>query len=299
MDQSATFTAVDLSRLPAPAVIEELSYEQIYAEMLARLQILVPTFDATVESDPAVKVLQVAAYREMLLRGRVNDAARAVMPAYATGTDLDHLAALMGVVRLVIDPGNPELLTPPTLESDVDLRRRLVLAPEGYSVAGPAGAYIFHALSADAGVLDASATSPTPGTVIVTVLGREDPGVPDAALLAKVEAHVSDESRRPLTDHVIVQAAEIVNYQVQATITTFAGPDGGIVIGEARRRLDEYIAGSHRVGRDITRSGIIAALHAEGVQNVTLTAPAADILISRTQAPFCTAVNVVHTGLGE
>src|SRR3546814_9711108 len=48
-------------------------------------------------------------------------------------------------------------LIPAVMESDSDLRRRLVLAPEGYSVAGPEGAYIFHALSAHPDVLDASA----------------------------------------------------------------------------------------------------------------------------------------------
>lgn len=36
-ETSAAFTAVDLSRLPAPSVIEELSYEAIYTTMLAAL----------------------------------------------------------------------------------------------------------------------------------------------------------------------------------------------------------------------------------------------------------------------
>ena len=86
-----TFTAVDLSRLPAPSVVEALNYETIYAAMLEQLQLFVPDFDATVESDPAVKILQVAAYRELLLRQRVNDAARQVMVAFATGANLKAL----------------------------------------------------------------------------------------------------------------------------------------------------------------------------------------------------------------
>ncbi len=298
-DLSATFTAVDLSRLPPPAIVEELSFEEIFAAMVARLQELLPDFDATVESDPAVKVLQVAAYRETLIRARVNDAARAVMPAYAVGADLDNLAALMGVTRLVLDPGDPLLDVDPTYESDTDLRRRLVLAPEGFTVAGPSGAYIFHALSADGDVLDASATSPTPGQVVVTVLSRIDDGTASAELLEAVDARVNDETIRPLTDEVIVQGADIIEYSITAVVTTFAGPDGTIVMDEALSRLDDYKASSHRLGRDITRSGIFAALHCEGVQNVVLTAPAADIPISRTQAPWCTATDVTHSGTGE
>lgn len=298
-DTSVTFTAVDLSRLPAPTVIEPLSFEQIYGEMLASLQALVPGFDATVESDPAVMLLQLCAYRELLLRGRINDAARAVMPAYATGTDLDHLAALMSVTRLVLDPGDPDRGVPPTYEDDTALRARLVLAPEGFSVAGPEGAYIFHARSADGDVLDASATSPAAGRVLVTVLSRQGDGTASPDLLAKVAAHVSAETVRPLTDAVTVQSATILPYQITATLTTFSGPDGSIVLAEAQRRVQAYRDRQHRLGLDITRSGIFAALHAEGVQNVVLTAPAADITVDRTQAAWCTAITINYAGTAE
>lgn len=298
-EQSATFTAVDLSKLPAPAVVETLSYETIYAAMLARLRQILPDFDAVVESDPAIKVLQVAAYRELLLRQRINEAARAVMPAYAIGPDLDNLAALLGISRLQLHPGNPGQGIPPTMEDDADLRRRMVLAPEGYSVAGPEGAYIFHALSADGEVLDASATSPTPGTVVVTVLSRIGDGTASAPLLERVAAKVSDEAVRPLTDQVIVQSATILSYAVKAEITTFSGPDGGVVMAESRRRLAEYITASHRLGRDVTLSGLYAALHAEGVQNVKLLSPSADIIVSRTEASWCTSIDVTHMGVGE
>ncbi len=298
-DSSVTFTAVDLSRLPAPKVIEQLSFEQIYGEILAALLELKPDFDATVESDPAVAILQISAYREMLLRGVINDAAKAVMPAFATGSDLDHLAALMNVTRLELDPGDPANNVPPTYEDDTSLRARLVLAPEGFSVAGPEGAYIYHARSADGDVLDASATSPAPGEVLVTILSRLGDGTASPELLAKIAAHVSSETVRPLTDAVTVQSAKIIPYQITATLTTYSGPDGSIVLAEAQRRVEEYRDRQHRLGLDVTRSGIFAALHAEGVQNVALVSPAADIVVDRTQAAFCTAITVTYGGIGE
>lgn len=295
----ATFTAVDLSRLPAPAVVKALSYEQILADMVARLKTLLPDFDATVESDPAVKILQVAAYREFLIRADANDAARAVMPAYATGADLDQLAALMGVARKLLTPANAATATPAVYESDDDFRRRLILAPEGYSVAGPEGAYIFHTLSAAPDVLDASVTSTSAGEVVVTVLSRSGNGTANAALLAAVEAYVSDETRRPLTDHVTVRSAGIYEFRVEASIRTYAGPDSAIVLAEAQKRLAAYVADNHRLGRDIVRSGIFAALHVEGVQNVVLTTPAADVVLDRTKAPYCTGTVITFGGIGE
>jgi phage-related baseplate assembly protein len=294
----ATFTAVDLSRLPAPDVIEALDFETILADAVARMQALMPDF-VNRDSDPAAKLLQTFAYFAQLLRQRVNDAARAVMPAYAVGADLDHIAALFGIARLTITPADDVMGIPAVMESDADFRRRMVLAPEGYSVAGPEGAYIFHALSAHADVLDASATSPSPGEVVVSVLSRAGSGAASASLLTTVDAYVSDETRRPLTDYVRVQSAAIVTYAVAATITTFSGPDGGVVLAAARANLDAYVESSHRLGRDITRSGIFAALHVEGVQNVVLASPAADIIISRVQAPWCTAIALDYAGTGE
>jgi phage-related baseplate assembly protein len=298
-DTSATFTAVDLSRLPAPSVIETLSFEQILAESVATLLELLPDFDALLDSDPAMIALQIGAYRELGVRARINDAAKAVMPAYATGTDLDNLAALMNVERLVLDPGDPEAGVAPTYESDADLRSRFVLAPEGFSVAGPEGAYIFHARSASGDVLDASALSPDPGEVLVTVLARAGNGTPSPELLSLVAAHVSDETIRPLTDAVTVQGATIVPYAITASVKTFAGPDGSIVIAESIRRVTEYADRQHRLGLDITISGIHAALHCEGVQNVILTSPATDIVVDRESASWCTGIDVVHGGVDE
>jgi phage-related baseplate assembly protein len=295
----APYTPVDLSRLPAPTVIEPLSYEAIYAAMLADLRARLPGFDATVESDPAVMLLQVAAYREFMLRGRVNDAARAMMPAFATGADLDHLAALFGVTRLTLDPGDATRGIPARLESDDDFRRRMVLAPEGYSVAGPEGAYIYHALTADADVLDASATSPAPGEVLVTILSRTGDGTAGAGLIARVAAYLSADARRPMTDHVTVRTAQIVPFAVAATVTTFPGPDAAIVLAAGRARLAAYIAACHLLGRDVTLSGIYGALHTEGVVNVAVTSPAADIVLDRTQASWCTGITVSHAGTGE
>lgn len=296
---SDSFTAVDLSRLPAPSVVEALDYETIYADNLSQFRILMPSFTATVESDPLVKLIQLWSYRELLLRQRVNDAARAVMVAYAVGADLDALAALNGVERFIITPAHAYNAIPAVLESDEDLRRRMVLAPEGYSVAGPEGAYIYHALSASADVLDASATSPSPGKVVVSVLSRTGNGTAPQATLDAVNAKLSSQTIRPLTDQVTVQSAAIVNFAITATLYFFSGPDRSVVLATARQQLNDYLATSLKLGRDITRAGIIAALHPEGVQNVILTSPSADIVLSRQQAGYCTGITINDAGVAE
>ena len=295
----ASFTAVDLSRLQAPDLIEALDFETIFAEALAQFRRLLPEFSALTEADPAYKLLQLFAARELLLRQRANDKAQQTMLAFATGTNLDHLGGLFGVARLVLDPRQPETGIAPTLESDVDFRRRIQLAPEGFSVAGPEGAYIYHALSAAADVMDASATSPAPGQVLVTVQSRTGNGTAPQALLDEVAAILINDDVRPLTDSVTVQSAQIVPYAIRGRVYTYAGPDSAVVMREAMRSLQAYLDEAHRIGRDVPESAIKAKLFADGVQRVELDSPAADLRISRTQAAYCTSIDIVHAGIDE
>ncbi|WP_126966549.1 baseplate assembly protein [Xanthomonas arboricola] len=295
----ASFTAVDLSKLQAPDLIEVLSFESLFAEALARFRQLMPEFSALTEADPVYKLLQLFAARELLIRQRANDKAQQTMLAFATGTNLDHLGALFGVARLVLDPGQPDAGVAPTFESDVDFRRRIQLAPEGFSVAGPEGAYIYHALSAAADVMDASATSPAPGQVLVTVQSRIGDGTAAQALLDQVASILTNDDVRPLTDSVTVQSAQIVPYAIRGRVYTYAGPDSAVVMREALRSLQAYLDEAHRIGRDVPESAIKAKLFADGVQRIELDSPAADIRISRTQAAYCTAIDIVHAGIDE
>ncbi len=296
-----TFTSIDLSALPAPAVVEQIDYEDILAAMLADLQTRDPAFSALVESDPAYKILEVAAYRETLIRQRCNESARAVMLPYAAGTDLDNLVALLNITRLVITPANPNAIPPvaAVMESDTELRRRALLAWESLSTAGPTGAYIYHALSADAAVKDASAISPLPGQVVVTVLGRTGDGTPSSATLAAVAAQLSNESVRPLTDQVVVQAPTIHTYQIVATVYLYPGPDSAVVLQSIQASAQAYADNNHRLGVDISLSGIYAALHLPGVQRVVLASPPASLVEDATQAAYCTLIQINFGGRDE
>lgn len=291
----SSYSTLDLSQLPAPAMLEAIDYETILAQMVSSLIALAPELAPalSVESEPLLKVLQVCAYREVLIRARANDAGRAVMLAYAVGSDLDNLAALFGVPRLTIDAGDPQALPPipPVMESDTDFRRRVQLSLEGFSTAGPRLAYEFHA-RADARVKDVSVISPAPGDVLVTVLARAGDGAAGTELVDAVSDLLNAENVRPLCDNVIVQSAIVLTYVITAQIAVDEGPDPAVVLADARARLDNYVAATHALGRAVRLSGIYAALHTAGVAQVTLTSPAADIVPTTAQAAWCSAQTV-------
>lgn len=301
-------STIDLSQLPAPLAVEALDYETLLAERKAELIALYPaneqeaiTRTLSLESEPLVKLLEENAYRELVLRQRVNEAAQAVMVAYANGSDLDQLGANNNVQRLVITPANPDAIPPvaAVMESDTDFRLRIPQAFEALSVAGPTSAYEAHAHSADGRVADASALSPSPACVTVTVLARAGNGEASPELLDIVSAALNDEDVRPVADRVTVQSATIVDYQIDAVLYIYPGPEAEPVRVAAEARMSAYIGTQRRLGRDIRTSAIYAALHVEGVQRVELNAPLADVVLDSTKAAYCTSAVLTVGGTDE
>ncbi len=312
-------TTIDLSLLPAPAVVQALDYQTILSAMLngddtttpptPGLLQLMPSFSALLESDPAYKILEVCAYRELLIRQRVNDAAQAVMLAHAVGTDLDNLGVLLNVTRNTITPANPSAFPPvaAVMESDTAFRARIQLSLDGFSTAGPIGAYRFWALSAAGTIADVSVVGPptvSPGQVLVTIMSNSTlngsgviDGTASSAEIAAVTQAVNADTVRPLTDQVTVQGVTVTDYSITATIYTAPGPDSSTVMANAQASAQGYVTAQHKVGRSIHLSALYAALFVPGISNVVLTSPTADISIDYAHTAFCTAINLTYGGI--
>jgi phage-related baseplate assembly protein len=303
---SNQFTAIDLSQLPAPDIIQQLEYQSLLDGMLddytSAMRSYTPGYDRPLPSDPVYQAYTVIAYRLMYHEQRVNDAARAVMPAYATGTDLDHIASFFKVKRLLVDAGDPQASPPrpPTYEDDERLRRRMVLAPEGYTTAGSIGSYVFHALSADGKVKDVDVQSPQPCEILVTLLSTEGNGTPEQSLLDSVDTALDGRYVRPLGDRVTVQPAQVIEYAIEAEVVIFNGPATSSVLNAATQAVAQFRADTHKLGRDITESALHSAIHQPGAHSVQVNQPASlPIVVARHQAGYCTGVNLTAGGMDE
>lgn len=275
-------TLSDLASLPTPAVIETLSFETIFSELQAEFQSRYPDYSALLASDPAVKLLEVAAYREVLLRNRINAAAKASLLAFATGSDLGHLAAFYGVTRLLN-------------ENDEALRLRTRQRIIGFSNAGGAAHYRYWALSASPEVADVEVDSPEPGRVRISVLAKEGDHadgvtVPDAVLDA-VRAVVLRDDIRVLTDTVEVVPAELIPVTVAARVWLYH--DTPMAAFEAiDARFKDALAAQSGLGWDLTPSWVIGELQRPGVHKVELLSPTVDIRANANQA-----VRLMHLNL--
>ncbi|MBX9612429.1 MAG: baseplate J/gp47 family protein [Burkholderiales bacterium] len=293
----STQTLIDLSTLPAPSVIEAISFESILADIKTQFLSLHPAGADVIEleSEPIAKLLECIAFRELSLRARYNDDARSVMLAFSTGADLDHIGATYyQEARLLISAADDDAIppVPAVMEADDTYRHRLALKSESYSVAGPRGAYEFHARSASGQVKSVSVTSPIRGTTHIHVLTHTGSGLPDAPLLALVDAAVNAETIRPLSEDVVVLAATIIEYTIDIDLTLFAGASTEPALAAARAALERFSIDHHQLETDIVHSAIDAAAHVAGVKKVVIKSPAADIDTGPSEAPYCTAITI-------
>jgi len=291
---------IDLSQLPPPQAVEMPTFKVMKAQRLAELQALSPVFTALIESDPAMKLLEILVYREMVNVARFNSGVWAVLLAYAKGSDLDQLGANYDVSRLVITPGDDSTL-PPTaavMESDDAFRLRIRLSWYARNTAGSVQAYEFFTLSADGSVADARAYGPAEsadieaGHVHVYPLSNEGDGTPSDALLQTVSDALNDEYVRPLTDYVSVLAPKVITYDVTATLIIADGPDADTVETAAENAMQRYADSVHKIGSGVSLAGVYRALKQPGVDDVTLDSPLATIPVGMGEVSFCTGINL-------
>ena len=275
-------TLSDLASLPTPAVIETLSFETIFSELQTEFQSRYPDYSALLASDPAIKLLEVAAYREVLLRNRINAAAKASLLAFATGSDLDHLAAFYGVTRL-------------TDETDEALRLRTRQRIIGFANAGGAAHYRYWALSASPEVADVEVDSPEPGRVRISVLAEGEEQTVSNAVLNAVRAVVLRDDIRVLTDTVEVVAAELMPVTVHARLWLY--PDAPLeTLAAIQAVFASTLAAYAGLGWDLTRSWIVGQLQRAGVHKVELLFPTTDIRVAANQAVRLASLNLEFAG---
>ncbi|HGF5716892.1 TPA: baseplate J/gp47 family protein, partial [Klebsiella pneumoniae] len=237
---------IDLSQLPKPTIIEDLDFETILVDVKALMVAAFPADQQSavaaalgLESEPLNIIAQAIAYRELLLRQRINEGVAACMLSHSTGDDLDNIAANLDTERLTITPATDT--TDAVTESDEALRLRAQAAFEGMSVAGPSAAYEYFARSASGKVADVKASSPAPAEVVIAVLSTEGDGTASPELLADVAEAVNDEEARPLGDRVTVRSAEIVDYEINATLYLYPGPESEPIINAADASLQKFL----------------------------------------------------------
>ena len=160
-------------------------------------------------------------------------------------------------------------------ETDEELRERVYEAPSAYSTAGAQEAYEFLAKSANISISEVSVFSPTPGTVKVLpmLLNGE---LPTQTILDQVSDALTPKDKRPLTDYVLVEAPQTVEYQLNVTYWVDRADQARLVAIQSsiNQAIDEWVLWQRqKIGRDINPTQLIKRMAAAGAKRVEVASP--------------------------
>jgi phage-related baseplate assembly protein len=303
-------TIINVADLAPPEAIEALSHAAIMERQKTLFQsywesvrasnpdLNLPAYDVDMLAhSPPVVIGRAESYRELLLRARVNDALRAVLPAFARGTDLDQVVARANVQRLATafdEDGNAT-----AWESDAKLLDRY-LAAFARPAAGSEDGYIYAAATAwpqrhDIKVYgyEAPELGFEPGDVGVYLLAADGGSVSDEAMASVVRA-LNPKTARPRTDVVEVRRATVGTWSLAAKLIIRRGASPEAVVAARRTAVQAFADARHHIGGLVTAVGAVSALWDPNVINVEVTAPLADIPSARDKAPFLTSINLTY-----
>lgn len=205
-------------------------------------------------------------------------------------TLLDPIAYVAGASNISTSTGGSDQ------ELDDPFRERILLAPESYSTGGSGAAYRYHALTAHPSIIDVAIESSAPGQVDVYPLTNE--GAPSQEILDLVEATLSADKVRPISDLVVVQAPNQVDFAIVGDLTVFADADAASVQAEVEAQLEAFTETlRNKLGKDIVPSQLVGvAMKVVGAYRFELTEPAYQLLGGNAWAN-CTGITVNLVGV--
>jgi len=185
-------------------------------------------------------------------------------------TMVDPIAYVQSVANTTETSGGVDM------EADDQLRDRIRQAPEKFSNAGSYGAYMYWTKTASQDIIDVAVLSPAPGEVKIYPL-MTGGALPTNDVIDEIEAIVSADEVRPLTDQVEVLAPTAVSYNIDLTYyiaNENAALSTNIQAAVNQAVLDYKAWQKGALGRDINPSELISRVMAAGAKRVSVTAPA-------------------------
>lgn len=265
-------TRDDLRALPSPQMVDNVEYQQILDGLVSDVRSIDPEFEAR-DSDPGMVLLREFAEYAYTLRQYIAVRAQAQLFPYATGADLDNLAAMVGVTR---DVG----------QDDEQLRLAMLDAPlaqvigtEPDIVASTKRAVPGHIFAAtawvdDVGVVQVRMTATPEGTDRRAHAHRLNGWVWPEDVETIIE-YLNDDARKLITVEYNIKRAQIDSYRIVGEVR-YRSRDTDLdpLLLATYRRASAYIDDHIRPGLPLWQSAVAASLFGPGVVDVKLTLPA-------------------------
>lgn len=183
------------------------------------------------------------------------------------------------------------------VSSDEEYYNLMRESQDAFSSAGAKGGYIYFAKQVSREIADVVANTPAAGQVNIYVL-MNDGTAASTEIKNAVLAACNDDFVRPLTDYVVVEDPDIVQYNINFTyyIPNNSTKSATEIEAAVTAAVQEYIAWQcGKLGRDINPDELRRRVMAAGVKRIELTSPVFTVLSdgSDNTTPEIAAVNTV------
>lgn len=194
----------------------------------------------------------------------------------ANGLVAGQIRRLVDPVPYIVSVSNTiETVAGADEETDDALRERVRIAPESYTVAGPRGMYESLTKAVSQEITGVSVTTPVPGTVDIrfVLTGGE---LPDEAMIDMVQEALSAEDVRPLTDTVLVDAPDEIEYALD--VEWYIEKSNTALLSSITAAVTQAVE-TYRIwqrslpGRDINPTKLISLMEQAGARRVTVISP--------------------------
>lgn len=191
-----------------------LNYEKILSEIKASLikNILnyYPDFYNLHESDPLQKTIEIAAYRELLIRQKIKDTINASLLNHSSGLHLKNLA------KLILEKNEME-------NTDRRIKKNIytIWHNTPYYTTGTKSAYEYFAKQAAAMEIREVEVLKNDDSEITIYILLNDQKLADNKkneIIKKIETIIEDENIRRITDKINIKLAKIIFYTIKAKI---------------------------------------------------------------------------------
>ena len=178
---------------------------------------------------------------------------------------VDPLPYIVSATNIVASSGGDDV------EGDDDLTYRALMAPAGYSVAGPDEAYEYWARQFRTDIADVKVYTPA-ATEVVVLFMLEGGVAPDSTIIRAMEEFLRDAAIRPLTDKVTVAAPEDVLYDIDLVyyINKSDSLRATSIQGAVSAAIESYKSWQRKIGRDINPDELVRKIREAGAKRVQL-----------------------------
>lgn len=241
-------------------------YEKILNDiklsLLEKIQVDYPDFSNLSESDPMSKTIEIAAYRELLVRQKITDTIKKSLLSQSTGNELNQLA------QLVLDE-NKKVQNSAEIKTAISTLWNDTL----YYTTGTKSAYQHFVMQFGNGAIrDVNVVNENHAVTIYILFHDENIPSDIDKFKNELQKKIEDENIRRITDKIEIQVAKKITYTIKAELMIYANYSSetieALITEEIEREMDKGVLGG--LNKTISTNSLFKLFYKNGVKAVAL-----------------------------